>query len=180
MANPKQQKQIPDVTIRNAEFRFLNFEGRADAFNEAGEDNRNFQVILPADLAAAMADDEWNIKETRPRRNAEPDELAEFEPRPYIEVKVSYKFDSMAPKVYLVTPSQMTLLSAATAQLVDSAEIVKMALTINPSRWTLGSKSGVKAYLKEAYITIRESELAQEYSSIPLAGTTQRNVPSFS
>ena len=179
MAN-QTQKQIPDVTIRNAEFRYLNFEGRADAFNEAGEDNRNFQVILPPELAGAMAEDEWNIKETRPRRNAEPDELAEFEPRPYLEVKVSYKFDSMAPKVYMVTPSQMTLLSAETAKLIDTAEIIKMDLVINPSRWTMGAKTGVKAYLKEAYITIKESELAQEYSSIPLAGTTQRNVPSFS
>ena len=44
----------------------------------------------------------------------------------------------------------------------------------------MGSKSGIKAYVKEAYVTIKESELAQEYSSIPLAGTTQRNVPSFS
>lgn len=171
---------IPDVTIRDAEFRFLNFEGRADAFNEAGEDNRNFQVILPDDLAQAMAKDGWNIKETRPRRNAEPDELAEFEPRPYIEVKVSYKYDSLSPKIYLVTPSQMTLLSSETVKLVDSAEIIKMDLTINPSAWTMGSKSGIKAYVKEAYVTIKESELAQEYSNIPLAGTTQRNVPSFS
>lgn len=177
MANPK---KIPNVTIRDAEFRFLNFEGRADAFNEAGEDNRNFQVLLPPELAGAMAEDEWNIKETRPRRNAEPDELAEFEPRPYIDVKVSYKFDSMAPKVYMVTPSQMTLLSAETVKLIDTAEIIKMDLTINPSRWTMGAKTGVKAYLEEAYITIKESELAQEYSNIPLAGTTQRNVPSFS
>ena len=124
---------IPDVTIRDAEFRYLNFEGRADAFNEAGEDNRNFQVILPEGLAEAMAKDGWNIKETRPRRAAEPEELAEFEPRPYIEVKVSYKYDSMSPKIYLVTPSQMTLLSQETVKLVDTAEIIKMDLTINPS-----------------------------------------------
>ena len=171
---------IPDVTIRDAEFRFLNMEGRADLFNEAGEANRGFQVILPEDLAAAMAEDGWNIKDTRPRRNADPEELAEFEPRPYLDVALSYKYDTMAPKVYMVTPSMMTLLSQDTVKLIDSADIVKMDLTINASAWTMGEKSGIKAYLAEAYVTIKESQLAAEYRDIPLSGTTQRNLPSFS
>ena len=162
---------IPDITVREAEVRYLNFEGRATMYKEAG--NRSFQLILPEDVADDMAKQGWNVKMTNPRRDATDEERESFEPRPYIEVAVSYKYDEMAPKVVLVTDSVQTLLNADTAFLVDQADIIRFDCVINASRWEVGSKSGIKAYLKKAYITIQEDDLDSEYSHIPIAGTTK-------
>ncbi len=164
---------IPDVTIRNAEIQYPNFEGRATMYKEAG--TRTFRLILPEGLADKMAEDGWDVKLTTPRRDADPEERERFEPRPFINVALGYKYENKRPEVYLVTQKLRTLLGESTVFLVDQADIVKIDLTINPSSWTVGEKSGIKAYLKEAYITINESDLAQEYNHIPLADTT--NIP---
>lgn len=163
---------LPDITVRDAQIRYPNLEGRATAFHSGGPDKRSFQLMLPEDVAAKMAEDGWNVKETRPRRDASDEDRENFDPRPYIDVAASWKFERMAPKIRLITSTVQRMLTEDTAFLVDQAEIVRIDLTINPSAWEVGEKSGIKAYLKEAFITIHESELEKEYNHIPLEGTT--------
>lgn len=160
-----------DITVRNAEFRYLNFAGRPTTYKPEGG-VRSFQLILPPDVAREMDEFGWNVKMTRPRATATDEEIEKFESRPYVEVTVSYKIDELAPKIALITDVQ-TLLSEETAFLVDEADIVKMDVVINPSFWNVSGKTGVKAYLRKAFITIVQDDLDQEYSHIPVVGTTQ-------
>lgn len=169
MAKPK----LEDITVRDASLRFLNFEGRKDIYDEA-PGKRRFRLMLPEEVAVGMAKEGWNVKQTKPGRNMTPEDVANFEPQPYVEVAVSYKYDNLAPKISLISDGVQTLLTQDTAFLVDQAEILRVDLTINASYWEgLGGSSGFKAYLTEAYITVRESELAKEYAHIPIAGTTR-------
>lgn len=161
---------IPNVTIRDAEVRYLNFEGRETQFKAAG--NRSFRLMLPDDLADKMHYDGWNVNQTKPHRGATDAEIASFEPRPYIEVALSYKFERMAPKIRLITSAVQRQIGEDLAFLVDQEDIVKIDLTINPSAWEVGEKSGIKAYLTEAFITVNESDLEREYNHIPLEGAT--------
>lgn len=165
------KSNIPDITVRNAEVRYLNFAGRETRFKEAG--NRSFQLMLPTDVAESMDAEGWNVKWTKPYREATDEEIANFEPRPYVEVKVNYKFDTMAPKIVLITDVQ-DFLTEDTVFLVDEADIIKMDVVINASRWEMpGGKSGITAYLKKAYITIQQDELDEEYKNIPITGVAR-------
>lgn len=176
MVNRNQRKDKPeDVTIRDAELRYLNFEGRETKFKEAG--NRSFRLMLPDDVAQEMAALEWNVKQTKPRQDADEEEFENFEPRYYLDVALSYKYDNLAPQVQLITSESRTLLSEAVVGIVDTAEIIKADIIINASRWNSAMGTGIKAYLKRAYITIQEDDLEREYSHIPLAGATPLTTP---
>lgn len=160
--------QIPDVVIEGAEIRYPNFEGRVGQYNEKGE--RNFRLMLPDDIAADMLEDGWNVKRTKPWKEANDEEIANFEPRAYVEVTV--RFEPVKPEIYLVSNGMKTLLGAETAFLLDQANIENIDLVVNPYHWTVGAKSGVRAYLKKGYFTIQEDEMDRKYAHVPLAGTT--------
>lgn len=164
----KSEKNVPNVTIRDAQIQYVNFEGRATRFKDAG--TRSFRLILPEELGQEMLDDGWNVNYTKPWREATDEEIANFEPRPYVEVFLGYKYEKKAPKVRLITSTMQRMLVEDTVFLVDQSEIIRIDLTINPSHWDLGGKQGIKAYLLEAFITIQESELEKEYNHIPLEG----------
>ena len=51
--------------------------------------------------------------------------------------------------------------------MLDWAEIENIDLTINPSHWEVNGNSGIKAYLRSAYVTIYEDELDELYSNVP-------------
>lgn len=174
MAKPPPGVTTPgDVTVRDAELQYINFEGRATRFKPAGESSRGFRLILPEDVAQDMADVGWNVKKTRPHRDATPEEIENFDPRPFLDVKVNFEYESMAPQIQLVTGDVRTLLSRDTAFIVDQSDIVKVDLIINASYYDFGGNQGFAAYLKKAYITIQEDDLEKDYAHIPLAGTTR-------
>jgi hypothetical protein len=171
--NPNQPDTPADVTVRNAELQYINFEGRATRFKPAGESSRGFRLMLPEDVARDMADAGWNVKETKPWREASVEEVENFVPRPFLDVKVNFEYESKAPQIQLVTGEVRTLLSRDTAFIVDQSDIVKIDLIINASYYDFGGNQGFAAYLKKAYITIQEDDLEQDYAHIPLAGTTR-------
>jgi hypothetical protein len=47
---------------------------------------------------------------------------------------------------------------------LDWAEIEKADLIVTPYAWTVGAKSGIKAYLKSLYVTVVEDELELKYA----------------
>ena len=82
-----------------------------------------------------------------------------------MQVAVSYK--NRPPKVVLISSKGQTLLDEDKINMLDWAEIENVDLTINPSRWDVNGRKGIKAYLRSIYVTIVEDELDQKYSNVP-------------
>jgi hypothetical protein len=160
---------IPEVSIENTRIMFRNFAGKEGQFNRAGD--RNFSVPLDSELATKMIEDGWNVKQLRPREDGD-------DPQDYVTVAVSYK--NKAPRVVLVTSKGRSELKEDELDILDYAEIANVDLILNPYKWTIPArgkddeKSGVKAYLKAIYITLKEDEFEKKYSNVPESAASNR------
>lgn len=145
-----------NISIENAQIMFRNFRGEETKFNPAGK--RNFCVRLDKDISEVLKEDGWNVKYLKPREDGD-------EPTPYLQVSVN--FDVMPPNVFMITKHNKTKLNGETIGALDWAEIVNVDLIIRPYHWEAQGKTGIKAYVKNMYVTIEEDEFADKYSDIP-------------
>lgn len=153
------KKKPVNVTLKNVQLLFRNFAGEEKQYNAKGD--RNFCVRLTPEMAQEMEHDGWNIKSRDPR---DPDE----DPLFYIPVKVSY--DTIPPKIVMVTKRSQKFLTEDMLPMLDWAEIEKADVILNAYDWSVNGNSGRKAYLKTLYITIVEDELSEQYADIPFVG----------
>lgn len=151
------------VLIEDARIMFRNFRGEERPMNREGD--RNFAVLLDPVIAEQMAADGWLIK---PAKEMPSGDIRD----PYISVKVS--FDGRPPKVVMITSRGRTDITEETVNLLDYCIFKHVDLIFRPYQWTVGDKSGVKAYLKSMYVTIEEDQLDLKYSDVPDAVAPQR------
>lgn len=149
-------KITQNINIESARIGFRNFAGKEGKFNRAGA--RNFCVFLDTDIAKLLETDGWNIKWLTPKDEEE--DLV-----PYIQVAVA--FGNIPPKIIMITSRGKTPLTEDEINILDWAEIENVDLIIRPYNWEVNGKSGVKAYVKAMYITIREDEFEYKYMDVP-------------
>lgn len=140
------------LSIENAKIIFRNFEGREDRFNRAG--NRNFAVVIEdKEEALALINDDWNLKVLKPRN---PEDSIAY----YLPVTVNMEGNV---SIKLVTNKNINTLDDESVSTLDYIEIESADLIIRPYDWEVNGKTGRKAYLKTAYITMMEDEFADKY-----------------
>ena len=158
---PKIKDVKSNITIEDARIGFRNFTGKEGQFNPQG--NRNFCIFLDKDLGEILLKDGWNVKYLQPR---DPGDI----PQAYLSVGVTYA--RYPPKITLITTHGKTILDDDTVNILDWAEIENVDLIVRPYNWKVNEKTGVKAYLKTMYVTIKEDEFAQKYRNVPDSAST--------
>lgn len=145
-----------NIRIEGARIGFRNFSGEEGRFNPKGR--RNFCVFLEEDIAKDMEKEGWNVKWLQPREEGD-------EPQAYLQVKVV--FGKIPPKIVLVTGRGKTRLDEDTVNILDWAEIQNVDLVIRPYNWEVNGSTGVSAYIKTMYVTLREDEFESKYYDVP-------------
>lgn len=147
------------LRIEGARIIFKNFRGEPSQFNKTGK--KQFSVVIPDEvLALKLKEDGWNIKTLAPKH--EDQELTYCLP-------AEARYDNIPPKIMLVTRRNPRgiLLDEESVSCLDYADITNIDLALSPSFWEIkdptGIKSGIKAYVKEMWVTVVEDEFASKY-----------------
>lgn len=150
-------ERINEIVLEESRIVFRNFEGRETAYNRAGD--RNFSVLLSEEEAEAMAKDGWNVKYLKVREEGET-------PQAHVEVAVSYK--GRPPEIYMIGEQtrKRTHLDEDAVEMLDWVDIANVDLILNPYEWVVNGKTGIKAYLKKMFVTIREDPLELKYAAL--------------
>jgi hypothetical protein len=144
-----------DLILEDADVIWRNFAGREKPFNSEGD--RNFCVNLDADLAMELREKGWNIKQHKVVEEGE-------EPRYYTQIVV--KYGTRPPRAVVVNSKGRMQLSEEDISLLDWADIKQWDLVINPHKWEMNGKTGVKGYLKMAFVTLNENFLELKYADL--------------
>ena len=148
-----------DLMIEDAKILFTNFAGSPTRYNSEGG-KREFSVALPLNLVEDLEKDGWNVKY---RKNAD----GEFDPeRPYLGVKVSYKF--RAPAIWLITGGRKQLMTEDTVGTLDNITIKTADVIIHPSVYDVRGQQGISAYVKELYVVMDDesASFASKYADL--------------
>lgn len=147
---------VKQINVENADIGFRNFEGREGPYNKAGE--RSFAIFLEPDEAQFYSEQGWNVKFPKVRDFSDDEEDNR---RPYMHVSVGFQY--YPPKVIMISGETPTQLTEEEVALLDWAEILTADLVIRPYVWSVNGKTGIKAYLKTAYITLQTDAFASKY-----------------
>ena len=148
-----------DLMIEDAKILFTNFAGSPTRYNSEGG-KREFSVALPLNLVEDLEKDGWNVKY---RKNAD----GEFDPeRPYLGVKVSYKF--RAPAIWLIAGGRKQLMTEDTVATLDNITFKTADVVIHPSVYDVRGQQGISAYVKELYVVMDDesASFASKYADL--------------
>jgi len=148
--------KIPPIELRNVQITFRNFSGKPTRFDTQGG-RRNFCILLDDETAKKLEDEQWKVKYLKPREEGDT-------PQAYMQVKVAYN-EWYTPSINVIAGDKMKQLNEDTVDTVDSLDIEFCDMTLN-GRWfeNADGNKGYSAYLKEIFIHVAISRLAQEYA----------------
>lgn len=136
------------LTIKNAKIIFRNFSGKEKGkFNPEG--CRNFCVVLSNEDAEKLLEDGWNVKYLKPLEDGD-------EPQAFLQVSVA--FGNYPPSITMVCGDNKILIKEETVGILDRADIELANVRIRPYHWSVGGKSGIKAYLSKLKVQIWEDD----------------------
>lgn len=158
-------RQMPDkklsLLMENAQLLFMNFAGRPGQYNAEGD--RNFCVLIDADIADDMRADGWNVKQLKGYEGEEGDH--------YIQIAVKYRDrngkDLIPPKIILQSSKGREGIGENLVDLLDVAEFSKVDLIINGRARVEDGETKVKGYLKTMYAHLYEDYLDKKYAEVP-------------
>ena len=148
-----------DLMIEDAKLLFTNFAGSPTRYNSEGG-KREFSVALPLNLVEDLERDGWNVKF---RKNAD----GGLDPeRPYLGVKVSYKF--RAPAIWLIAGGRKQLMTEDTVGTLDNITIKTADVVIHPSVYDVRGQQGISVYVKELYVVMDDesASFASKYADL--------------
>lgn len=158
-----------DEFFEDANVVFRNFAGRAGDFNSEGD--RNFCIVLTPERAEDLRAKGWNVKTLRARDEGD-------DPNPYIQVSVNFN-KGRPPKVVLINSQGRVHLGADEVSMLDIADVAHWDLVINPYAWEIKRgddvNRGIKAYLKQAFVTLNENAFELKYADLPDLNPTTSN-----
>lgn len=165
MTQGKPEGWIDELELENARIKwaFSHFAGLEEGFNQAGD--HNFTVILDNDLADELYAKGWNVKSSEPLEEGDP-------PERHLKVKISARnglpliyFIKIAPdgrkrKIQIDEASYLKQIRR------DTCEGIDVIVQPSPSdKWTRADgERGVSAYVKEMYVSMRESSIGAKYA----------------
>lgn len=146
------RKITTNLEVENARIAFRNFSGKEGKFNRAG--SRNFSVIFDRETGERLIDDGWNLRMLRPRdEDDEPD----------YALSVAVQYNNFPPHIYMFSGRNKVELDEESVNTLDYADIINVDLVIRPYNWEVNGKCGVKAYLHEMYVTVKEDRFGAKY-----------------
>jgi len=147
---------LDNIVAEGARIGRRNFAGLQGKYNAAG--NRNFCYFMDHDLGLKLEEDGWNVRWAKPVDEEEP-------PTPFIQVSVS--FGSFPPRIVVISSRGKTDIGEDKVNMLDMVEIANVDLVIRPYSWEVNGKSGIKAYLKSMWVTLKEDEFESKYYDVP-------------
>lgn len=146
--------------FENTKFKFKpNFSGKEGPYNAEGE--MDFTIPLDEETALTMLAEGWNVKTYM----AQGEDMSEVY---YLQVKVSFK--NYPPRIVVITAKGRTAIPEELCRMIDWIDVKYIDVVIRGSRWSVGGKSGVKAYLKTLYVIVNEDALDLKYADVPEIG----------
>ena len=139
------------ITIKDARLIYKNFSGAPDAFNRNGV-QPNFSVVIPEEDVGYYRDDLLlNVKE-RITKEGDVFHYLRIKVGKYAEIYLGDDGTNLSP----LDPSEYPML--------DQIRLSKCDLSISPSSYTSGGKTGTTVYLSEMFaFKEAKSELYREW-----------------
>lgn len=152
--------ELEEVTVKWA---FSHFSGAEEGFNQAGD--HNFTVILDPEHGDDLYAKGWNVKYSDAQDEGDPQERL-------LKIRISAKFG--LPTIYFIKTNaegqtrKMLIDEAVFLKQIRRDTFEKMDVIVQPApsdKWQRqdGAK-GVGAYVKEMYVTMKESRIGSKYS----------------
>ena len=128
--------------------RWSNFRGIGSRYNAEG--CRNFDLIIPDDMAEQMKADGWNVKQTAGNDR--------FPAQYYVNVNISWA--KYPPSVDFITSRGRTTIDEEVIGELDTAEIERMDMAINLSyRKKDDGSTGIKGYVQTMDVWLYEDPI---------------------